>query len=126
MAGFDKTTSILDTIKRVCNVSLDEAAFDQDLIMFTNMALASLHQLGVGPENIFSITDNSSKWEDFLPDQATLGLVIPYVSQKVRLTFDPPVYSHHLESMKSVIGEIEQRLLIQFDLGTPERVESED
>lgn len=126
MAGFDKTASILDTIKRVCNVSLDESLFDQDLIMFTNMALASLHQLGVGPSDIFSITDNSAKWENFLADQESLSLVIPYVSQKVRLTFDPPVSAHHLESMKSVITEMEQRLLIQFDLGTPVPVESED
>ena len=72
--------------------------------------LAVLTQLGVGPSKGFSIEDDLATWNDFIPDDPRLNTVKSYMYMKVKLLFDPPSGSGHMEAMNRVISEFEWRL----------------
>jgi hypothetical protein len=50
--------SILDSIKQLLGIDVNDTNFDKELIMHINGALMILNQLGVGPE-FYSITDKN-------------------------------------------------------------------
>lgn len=57
--------SILTSIKKMLGPEEDYEHFDHDIITHINTALATLTELGVGPEAGFSITDKTAVWNDF-------------------------------------------------------------
>ena len=71
-----------------------------------------LNQLGVGPDEGFTISDDSATWSDFLGEDKSLEGVKTYVYMKVRMIFDPPTSSSVMDSMKRSIDELEWRLNI--------------
>lgn len=102
--------SILTSIKKLLGIAEDYTQFDSDVIMHINTVLMTLTQLGVGPEEGFSIDDESDIWEDFVGDGINIKAVITYVYLKVRLLFDPPLSSALLESIERQAGELEWRI----------------
>lgn len=102
--------SILTSVKK--NLGPEEAYehFDQDIITHINTALATLTELGVGPEDGFSIEDKNAKWSDFIGNSKLLNMVPTYVYLKVRLTFDPPTTAAVLESFDRQAKEYEWRI----------------
>lgn len=106
--------SILVSIKKLLGIDSECTQFDSDIIMDINTALMVLTQLGVGPENGFSISDDSQKWSDFT-DISLIEGVKSYVHHKVRLMFDPPTNSTVMESEKQIIAELEWRLNVLCD-----------
>ena len=104
------TDSILRTVRTHCNVSADDTSFDAELIENTNMILGILPQLGIGPDEGFTIENANDEWSDFLPENPKIGLIKSYVGKRVRLVFDPPSNSQHLEALKATISELESRL----------------
>lgn len=105
------TESILTSIKKMIGgIDEDCTAFDTDIIIHINSALAVLTQLGIGPAEGFSISDSSAKWIDFLTDDKKFEMVKTYVYMKVKLVFDPPLSSAVIEAMKQSIAEFEWRL----------------
>lgn len=102
--------SILNSIKKQLNVSENFSAFDSDIILLINSAFSTLTQLGIGPKNGFSITDDSPVWGDFIDDQR-LNLVMQEVYLRVRTVFDPPAGSV-LGSMENMIKELDWRLTV--------------
>ena len=101
--------SILNSIKKLMGIPADYAAFDMDLIMHINSVFMILNQLGIGPEEGFSITGDESVWTDFYT-RADLDLVKSYVYLKTRLLFDPPTSSAVLNSMEKQVDQYEWRL----------------
>lgn len=110
-------TSILNNIKKLLGLSEDYEAFDTDIIILINAAFSVLHQLGVGPEEGFAITDASATWEDFMGNVPNLEMVKTYVYLKVRVVFDPPTGSV-LEAMNKTIQEYEWRANVEVDTKT--------
>lgn len=106
------TESILNTIKQMVGVEQDYDAFDMDLVVDINSAFYSLRQLGVGPTEGFTISDDVAKWNDFVEDKSLLGLVKTYIYLKVRMLFDPPTNSFLTSSIEKQISEYEWRLNI--------------
>ena len=104
------TDSILLTVKTHCNVSAEDTSFDAELIEDTNTILGILPQLGVGPDEGFAIEDDTDEWSDFLSENSKISMVKSYVGKRVRLLFDPPSNSQHLEALKTTISELESRL----------------
>ncbi len=102
--------SILTSIKKLLGIGEDYTHFDADIIMHINSVFAVLTQLGVGPSEGFSIEDDLATWNKFLPDDPRLNTVKSYMYMKVKLLFDPPSGSAHMEAMNRVIGEFEWRL----------------
>lgn len=104
--------SILISIRKLVGSHEDCAAFDPDLIVYTNTALNVLTQLGVGPKNGFFITGTDEKWSNFLPSSDhRYELVKAYVAQKVKILFDPPTSSSVLDSMNRALSELEWRVM---------------
>lgn len=109
--------SILTTIKKLLGIAEDDTSFDTDVIININMALNVLLQLGVGPENGFSITGNTETWSDYIDDMSKLEMVKTYIYLKVKLIFDPPQSSRVIESIENQIKELEWRANVQVDPG---------
>ena len=104
------TDSILHTVKTHCNVSAEDTSFDAELIEDTNTILSILPQLGIGPDEGYTIENKSDEWTDFISDTSKIGMIKSYVGKRVRLLFDPPSNSQHLEALKTTISELESRL----------------
>lgn len=102
--------SILITIKKMLGMEPGYTHFDQDIINHINTVLMTLTQIGVGPEEGFIIKDDKATWEEYLSDSLKFQAVKTYIYAKVRLVFDPPQSSTHIEVLKQTIAECEWRL----------------
>ena len=107
--------SILNSTKKMLGITPEYEHFDPDIIMHINSVFVILNQLGVGPENVYSITDASQTWDEFI-DDAQINMVKSYMYMKVRLMFDPPTGSVQ-EAMNRQISELEWRLNVAVDPG---------
>lgn len=109
--------SILNSIKKLIGMDPEYTQFDTDLIIYINSMFAILKQVGVGPENGFSISDDSVTWDEYLPDyDKNFEFVKTYIQQRVKLVFDPPLTSSVLDAMKETIKELEWRLNIAGEM----------
>ena len=111
----DLNESILDSIKKLLGLSSDYTAFDTDIITHINTTFMILQQLGVGPDNGFSISDNTTKWNEFIDNENKFHAVKTYIYLKVRLIFDPPSSSTIVESYNRTISELEYRLRVNAE-----------
>lgn len=109
--------SILTSIKKMLGIEEEYEQFDQDIIMYINAVLGILTQIGVGPENGYSIVDKNNTWNDYISDISKLEMVKTYIYMKVRLMFDPPQSSSVIEVLNKQISELEWRMHIQVDPG---------
>lgn len=109
--------SILTSIKKLLGITEEYTQFDEDIIMHINTVFLNLAQLGVGPEDGFSIEDDSADWSDFvdIENNALLHAIKTYVYLKVKLLFDPPLSSAVIESSNRMIAELEWRLNAAVD-----------
>lgn len=107
--------SILTSIKKMLGIAEEYEHFDHDIIMHTNSVFMTLSQLGIGPEEGFSIETDEQTWTDFLGESSKLNAVKSYIFLKVRLLFDPPSHSSVLEAMERQAAEYEWRLNIQAE-----------
>lgn len=107
--------SILTSIKKMLGIAEEYTHFDADLIMHINSVLSILTQIGVGPAEGFSIKDETSVWEDFVPENSKLELIKSYTYMKVKLLFDPPLTSAVIESINRIISELEWRIQVAAD-----------
>ena len=109
--------SILTSIKKLLGVPEEYKQFDDDIIMHINTVFLNLTQLGVGPNEGFSIEDDSAYWDDFVAvtSNAQLQAIKSYMYLKVKLLFDPPLSSAVIESTNRMIAELEWRLNAAVD-----------
>ncbi len=104
--------SILTSIKKMLGIQEEYTQFDMDLIICINSALAVLTQLGVGPDEGFSISDKSATWTDFVGQDPRLDLLKSFVHLRVRLLFDPPQNASLTEAIEKMAKEFEWRVLV--------------
>lgn len=104
--------SILDSIKHLLGIDEDETHFDTDITIHINSVFSILHQMGVGPDNVFSIENKDQTWDDFILDEGRLNDVKTYIYLKVRMIFDPPANSNVMNAMERQITELEFRLSV--------------
>lgn len=97
------TNSILTSTKKALGIEDDDTSFDPDVVMYINAALSELHDLGIGPELGFTITDKTATWDDLLGDTKLFEDVKTYVYLFVRLIFDPPSTSFGISAMEKQI-----------------------
>lgn len=109
--------SILDSVKKMLGIEAEYTVFDTDIIMFINAVFNILMQMGIGPQTGFSISDNNSKWGDYIEDTSKLEMVKPYIYMKVRMMFDPPQGGPLIDAYNKQISELEWRLNVQVDPG---------
>lgn len=107
--------SILMSIKKLLNVDPEDQAFDTDIGILINNEFMTLHQLGIGPDEGFSISDADTLWTDFSSDKTLIETVKTLVYLRVRMLFDPPASSVVADAINSRINELEWRLNIQAE-----------
>lgn len=106
----DNSESILISIKKLLGIAEEYTQFDTDIIMHINMVFMTLQQLGVGPVNGFSITDENDIWSDFMEDSLLLNSAKTYIYLRVKLLFDPPLTSSTVDCFNKMISELEFRM----------------
>ena len=108
--------SILTSIKKLIGITEDYKHFDTDLIIHINSVFMILSQMGIGPDNGFSISDETTTWNDYLPEgDKNFEAVKTYMYLKTRIVFDPPQSSSTMEAMKQTISELEWRLNVEAE-----------
>lgn len=109
--------SILTSIKKLLGIPEEYTQFDPDIITHINTVLVTLNQLGVGPAEGFSISDESTTWEDYLGDNMPLqGNVITFINLNVRIIFDPAsLSSATLAAYERQIAQLEWRIAAMAD-----------
>ena len=113
----DNENSILISIKKVLGPGAEHTYFDPDIILHINSIFSILTQLGIGPEEGFSISGDTEQWSAFIPEHGEkFNLVKSYVYTQVKLIFDPPLSSAVIEAMNRFIKESEWRLASMADL----------
>ena len=108
--------SILTSVKKLLGIAEEYEHFDADLIMHINSVFMVLNQLGVGPEEGFSIQGAEAVWTDFMPAGSNMEAVKSYIHMKVKLLFDPPASGTVIESYNRLINELEWRLYTEAEL----------
>lgn len=114
--------SILTSTKKILGVAANYTTFDPDIITHINAALSSLNQLGIGPTLGFGIEDDSAVWAELTLPLNQLSMVRAYIYMKVRMMFDPPTTSFHIEAMNKQIAEFEFRLNVNRENLIPQPV----
>lgn len=107
------TTSILTSVKKVLGLDADYKAFDADITMFIDGVFDTLRQLGIGPDDGFSLEGETTTWEDYFNGRQQINAIKTYVYLRVRLLFDPPATSFAIASMEKQVQELEWRLNVQ-------------
>ena len=108
--------SILTSIKKLIGITEDYKHFDTDLIIHINSVFMILSQMGIGPDNGFSISDETTIWNDYLSEgNKNFEAVKTYMYLKTRIVFDPPQSSSTMEAMKQTISELEWRLNVEAE-----------
>ena len=109
--------SILTSIKKLLGIEEDYEQFDADIIIHINTVFRLLKRMGVGPTTGFKIEDSESTWSEFLDDdtEESLDDVKTYIYLKVKMIFDPPTNSAHMEAIKENIKELEWTLHFEAD-----------
>lgn len=116
MAEVKEMDSILLSVKKMLGVPKEYTVFDLDIIMHINSTFSALHQMGVGPEEGFSISDETTEWSEYQTrGQDTANMVKSYMYLKVRTLFDPPTNASLFGVYEKQLQEYEWRLLIFAD-----------
>ena len=102
--------SILDSIKQLLGIEIEDINFDKELTIHINGALMVITQLGVGPTTGYRIADKNNNWSELLGDRTDLDLVKSDVYLRVRLMFDPPQNSFLVKSIEEQIKEYDWRI----------------
>lgn len=119
MESISPKDSILETIKKKLGIDKDDTSFDVDIVWDINSVFLTLYNLGVGPNFIFSIEDNTETWSDFLVDSSVdLRAVVTYIYLNCRLSFDPPSASFVVESINNQISKLEFEMNVIVDDGS--------
>ncbi len=123
MAEIDVKDSILYSVKKQLGGMdpKEESPFDPDIIMQINGVFGILQQLGVGPEDGFSISDETAVWSDFIGDDKVLNMVKPYMYARVKLGFDiSSTPSSVVTVLQNLVAEYEFRMNVRVDPGKEE------
>lgn len=102
--------NILSSIKSMLLIDSSYDAYDEDIRMHINTVLSNLIQMGIGPIEGFSVLSGDEVWSDFIQGKYDMQPVKTYVYLKVKMYFDPPQSSAHMEAINNQLRELEVRL----------------
>lgn len=117
--------SILTSVKLLLGIPEDYEQFDMQIMMHINSVFMVLSQLGIGPEQPFSILDKSTTWSDFDTQGHSLEAIKTYMYLKVKAYFDPPSNSFTMDALDKQAKELEWRMMVISDPPFEEVLENE-
>lgn len=104
---------ILEDIKSMLGIEKEDTAFDIEVLLHTNSAIATLTQLGVGPPDGYEVTGYTNLWSELLLERKDLNDVKSYIYIRVRLIYDPPANSYLVKSYEEQAKELEWRIEVK-------------
>ena len=105
--------SVLTSVKKCLNgIPENDESFDEDLMLFINSAFGTLYQLGIGPEEGYSISSKADKWSDFIQDNRLIGMVKKYIVLCCKTEFCPPESGFVMTHLENKRSEWEWRLRV--------------
>lgn len=107
--------SILNETKQQLGLATDAAGFDPELIIHINSVLADLSQLGIGPDEGFSIEGPTEEWDAFLKHENLLSAAKALVFLRVKMLFDPPQLGYLITAYEKMIEKSEWRLNVAIE-----------
>ena len=107
--------SILISTKKLAGIDKNYDVFDLDIVTYINSIFMTLNQLGVGPKEVFSITNEETTWDEFEEGHKDLRACRAYIAKKVRMEFDPPTSATLADAINKSIAEFEWRLNCQVE-----------
>lgn len=114
--GGDSMESILNTIKKLLGIDIEDDSFDTDIIIIINSIIPALSQMGIGPNNGFIVTSIHDKWSDYIVNSSiNLEGVKNYLYLKTKMIFDPPTNSTVIEAFDKNIQELEWRMMLAVE-----------
>lgn len=106
--------SILEITKKLLGLTKEYDSFDTDIIVHINTVFSNLTQMGIGPEEGFTITGYSETWDQFITSsELKTQQVKSYMALKVKSLFDPSANGNVSEAIKNAISEMEYRLYVE-------------
>ena len=118
MASTNISDSILESVKKLINAEGDNY-FDTDIIIHINTIFSVLQQMGVGPEQGFSIEDGESTWNQFTQDESLFNMVKTYMAIRVKLFFDiASANSYYINQLQAEADELEWRIKTAAEINT--------
>ena len=70
---------VLESVKKFLGLDKDYDAFDSDITMHINSVFNILNQLGVGPDDTFTISGYDQNWSSFTMGNANITMVKSFV-----------------------------------------------
>lgn len=114
--------NILTSVKAALGLAEDYPPFDAEIVMDINTILGVVNQLGVGEEGYQLEKQGdvyTGLWSEFLATEIEEGInlneVKTYVTERVRLLFDPPASGILMEAKNKIISELEWRIVVKRD-----------
>ena len=108
-------SSILTDIKNLLGIDAEDTNFDTELVIFINAAISKVTQLGVGPEEGYSITGANETWESLIGSFKNLQAIKDYIYIDVRLIFDPPSNAFVVNAYRDMQNELAWRITVMVD-----------
>ena len=106
--------SVLQSVKRLCNVDEGNDEFDSELLIYINSVLTVLRQIGVETKMMMVDSDHVA-WSDLIPTGKDLATIVPYVGLRVQKLFDPSASGGISEARDQMIAEYEWRIQLEAD-----------
>lgn len=99
---------ILQSVKQLLSgIPASDTSFDENILQAINASVMDLEQIGVPWYDVTA----TSKWSDYISsDPKLLSLVACYITNKVKLLFDPPQQISILNSTKELVEEYVRRI----------------
>lgn len=107
--------SILKATKKTLGISPSDTSFDHDVATFINSALATVTQLGIGPDEGIVVTDEDQEWSEITSNALLQNHLQAYVYLVTRMMFDPPQAGYLNDALKAQKVELEVRLSVTRD-----------
>lgn len=115
MAEEETEDSILNSIKELLNLPIEDPTFDKQLIELINAEFSTIQQLGVGPLDEFLVEDKTTKWSAFIEQTKYIQMVRTAVWIGVKIIFDPPPTGPATAAFERRLNEVQWRLRIEAD-----------
>lgn len=118
--------SILTSIKALLGIGEDYTQFDTELVLLINGAISKLIQVGVGPDEGFTISGVTETWDELFDNAKNVEMAKTYIYLDVRVLFDPPSNSFVVDAFNKEKDELASRLTWQWDANHPREKEAKE
>lgn len=105
--------NVLNSVKKMIGVNLNDDYFDPELIIYINSILVIVYQLGI-TDSVKEINSDTTWSEVIDQDEKRFNIVKSYIAQKVKMKFDTPSGSVK-DVLTEDIKEQEWRMTIIHD-----------